>query len=86
MGNSLPAPKQAAVGLIDQIEGFKLYLSKAEHDSLRRLDLPQKTLQLYEELLPFAIALDLETAWSDQFTEVLAAANWESDKTSGRSS
>lgn len=74
----MPAPKQTAVGMLDEIEGFKLYLSKAEHDSLKRLDLPEKTPQLYEALLPFAIALDLETQWSDQFTEVLAAANWDS--------
>ena len=38
------------------------------------MDIPEKTPQLYEELLPFAIALDLETQWSDQFTEILAAA------------
>jgi uncharacterized membrane protein YgcG len=80
----MPAPKQTAVGMLDQIEGFKLYLSKAEHDSLKRLDLPEKTPQLYEELLPFAIALDLETQWSDQFTEVLAAANWDSAENSNR--
>ena len=80
----MPAPKQTAVAMLDEIEGFKLYLSKAEHDSLKRLDLPEKTPQLYEELLPFAIALDLETQWSDQFTEVLAAANWDSDENSHR--
>ncbi|MFT6100956.1 MAG: putative membrane protein [Arenicella sp.] len=51
---------------------------------MKRLDLPEKTPQLYEELLPFAIALDLETQWSDQFTEVLAAANWDSAENSNR--
>ncbi len=80
----MPAPKEPAVGLLDQIEGFKLYLAKAEHDSLKRLNLPEKTPQLYEELLPYAIALDLETQWSGQFTDVLAAANWDSGSDSGR--
>lgn len=70
----LPSPKLAGQKLINKIEGFKLYLSKAEHESLKRLDLPNKTPQLYEELLPFAIALDLETQWSDQFIDVLADA------------
>jgi hypothetical protein len=70
----MPAPKHAARKMLDQIEGFRLYLAKAEHDSLKRLDIPEKTPQLYEELLPFAVALDLETQWSDQFTEILAAA------------
>lgn len=71
----LPAPKKASRGLLDQIEGFRLYLAKAEHDSLKRLDLPTKTPQLYEELLPFALALDLETEWSDQFVDVLNEAD-----------
>ena len=70
----MPAPKKSARKMLDKIEGFRLYLVKAEHDSLKRLDLPEKTPQLYEELLPFAVALELETQWSDQFTEVLAAA------------
>ena len=70
----MPAPKQAGQKLIREIEGFKLYLSKAEHESLKRLKLPEKTPQLYEELLPYAIALDLETQWSDQFVAVLAKA------------
>ena len=70
----LPAPKRGARKLLDKIEGFRLYLSKAEHDSLKRLTLPTKTPQLYEELLPYAVALDLETEWSDQFTQILALA------------
>lgn len=70
----MPAPKALGQRLIEQIEGFRLYLSKAEHESLQRLSLPEKTPQLYEQLLPYAIALDLETEWSDQFTQVLDAA------------
>ncbi|MFT4629852.1 MAG: hypothetical protein ACI8PV_000966 [Dinoroseobacter sp.] len=70
----MPAPKHTARKMLDQIEGFRLYLAKAEHDSLKRLDIPEKTSQLYEELLPFAVSLNLETQWSDQFTEILAAA------------
>lgn len=70
----MPAPKQKGQRLIEQIEGFRLYLAKAEHDSLKRLELPEKTPKLYEQLLPYAIALDLETQWSEQFTDVLTAA------------
>ncbi|MGH1540050.1 MAG: DUF2207 domain-containing protein [Arenicella sp.] len=76
----MPAPKVAGRMMMDKIEGFRLYLSKAEHDSLQRLTLPEKTPQLYEELLPFAIALDLETHWSGQFVDVLAKARQQGDK------
>jgi hypothetical protein len=62
------ASKKTERKMLDQIEGFRLCLAKAEHVSLKRLEIPEKTPQLYEELLPFAIALDLETQWSDQFT------------------
>ena len=39
----MPAPKHTARKMLDQIEGFRLYLAKAEHDSLKRLDIPEKT-------------------------------------------
>jgi len=73
-GYLMPAPKKAAGEKMDYIEGFRLYLAKAEHESLKRLDLPTKTPQLYEDLLPFAIALDLETQWSEQFANILCEA------------
>ena len=57
--------------LIDEIEGFKLYLSTAEQHRLNALHPAKKTPELFENLLPYAIALGVENEWSEQFTEIL---------------
>ncbi len=70
----LKAPTLAGRKIMDQIEGFKLYLSVAEKERLNLLNPPEKTPALFEKYLPFALALDVENAWSEQFAEVLAQA------------
>jgi uncharacterized membrane protein YgcG len=57
----------------DQIEGFRRYLGVAEEDRLNALNPPEKTPELFERFLPFAIALDVENAWAKRFAGVLAA-------------
>jgi len=59
---------------MDQIEGFKLYLSVAEKERLEALNPPDKTPELFEKYLPFALALGVENQWSEQFADVLSAA------------
>jgi uncharacterized membrane protein len=60
---------------MDRIEGFKLYLSVAEKDRMNFHNPPERTPELFEKFLPFALALGVEQAWSEQFAEVLAAAS-----------
>ncbi len=59
---------------MDQVEGFKMYLSVAEKERLELLHPPDKTPELFEKYLPYAFALDVENEWSEQFAEVLAQA------------
>ena len=70
----LKAPTFAGRKLMDEIEGFKLYLSVAEQERLNLLNPPEKTPELFEKYLPFALALDVENEWSEQFATVLASA------------
>lgn len=70
----LKAPTLRGRRLMDQIEGFKMYLSVAEQDRLNLLSPPEKTPALFEKYLPYALALDVENEWSEQFAEVLARA------------
>jgi uncharacterized membrane protein YgcG len=58
----------------DQIEGLKLFLAVAEADRLRVLNPPDFTPALYEELLPYAIALGVEMVWSRHFAAALGAS------------
>jgi uncharacterized membrane protein YgcG len=73
----LKAPSLKGRRVMDQIEGFKLYLSVAEKDRLELQHPPEKTPELFEKYLPYALALDVENEWSEQFAEVLAQAQTE---------
>ena len=70
----LKAPTLMGRKLMDKIEGFKLYLSVAEKERLNILNPPEKTPELFEKYLPYALALDVEHEWSEQFATVLAAS------------
>jgi uncharacterized membrane protein YgcG len=70
----LQAPSRAGRRIMDHIEGFKQYLGVAEEDRLEFLNPPEKTPELFERFLPYAIALNVENAWANRFVGVLAAA------------
>ncbi|MEE9447373.1 MAG: DUF2207 domain-containing protein [Arenicellales bacterium] len=66
----LKAPTPFGQKVLDEIEGFRLYLATAEQNRLDVLHPPEKTPELFEKLLPYAIALGVENQWGEQFTEV----------------
>jgi uncharacterized membrane protein YgcG len=70
----LKAPSTEGRKILDQIDGFRQYLSVAEEDRLEFLNPPKKTPELFERFLPYAIALNVENSWANRFTGVLAAA------------
>ena len=59
--------------LLDEMLGFKDFLEIAEKDELNLRNPPEKTPELFETMLPFALALGVEQAWSERFAKVLAA-------------
>lgn len=73
----MPAPTQKGQKIRAEIEGFKLYMEKAEKQQLNaRKDVlsgqePPMTKDRYETFLPYAIALDVEKPWSKYFEKVL---------------
>ena len=69
----LKQPTLAGRKIMDQIEGFRMYLTTAEAAELAQAA-PAKTPQLYERLLPYAIALGVENEWANQFSTVLQSA------------
>ena len=70
----LKAPTLSGRKTMDEIEGFKLYLSAAEKERLEILNPPDRTPKLFEKYLPYAMALDVENQWNKQFADVLSAA------------
>ncbi len=73
----LKAPTVQGRRIMDQLEGFKMYLSVAEKERLNLFNSPQKTPELYEKFLPWALALEVEQQWSEQFSEILEKASRE---------
>ncbi|VVC75018.1 hypothetical protein AQUSIP_02930 [Aquicella siphonis] len=69
--NILKAPTRDGRRLMDKIEGFKLFFKTTEKYRLQQMSAPQKTPELYEKYLPYAIALDVENEWSAQFNDIL---------------
>jgi uncharacterized membrane protein YgcG len=71
-------PSEAGRRLLDEIEGLRQYLSVAEADELKRLagpqTLPDVDATRYEQLLPYALALDVEDAWTRRFVTAVGAA------------
>jgi uncharacterized membrane protein len=57
--------------LMNQIEGFKMYLEAAEKDRLNFRNPPQKTPTLFEKYLPYALALDVEQKWAEHFSDII---------------
>jgi len=70
----LQAPTLEGRRIMDEIEGFRMYLSTAEQERLNLLHPPERTPELFEKYLPYAMALDVENEWGEQFQDVFAAA------------
>ncbi len=56
--------------VLDETDGFREYLEIAEKDELNLRNPPEKTPQLFEAYLPFALALGVEQKWAERFTKV----------------
>ncbi len=63
-----------ALNLRDECEGMALYIRTAETERFRHLNPPERTPKLYTELLPYAVALNLEKAWGENCADVLDKA------------
>jgi uncharacterized membrane protein YgcG len=68
----LRAPTVQGRKVMDQIEGFRMYLDTAEKNRLNFTDEPQMTAKRFEAILPYAIALGVEKPWSERFEGELA--------------
>lgn len=59
--------------LLDEMLGFKDYLEIAEKEELNLRNPPEKTPELFEAYLPFALALGVDQQWSERFASLLAS-------------
>lgn len=72
----MPAPTQKGQATRTEIEGFKLYMEKAEKLQLNAVDVgldapPPMTTERYEKFLPYAVALGVEEPWTRHFERLI---------------
>ncbi len=70
----MKAPTRIGRKLLDEVEGFREYLVVAERDELRFKNPPEKTPQLFERYLPYALALDVADVWGEKFSAIIEQA------------
>ena len=68
----LKAPTMRGRRFLDEAEGLRMYLEVAEKDELNFKHPPDKTPELFEHLLPYAMALDVEQRWAEKFSSVFS--------------
>lgn len=72
----MPAPTKKGQAIRTEIQGFKLYLEKAEKYQMNAVDIHSghplpMTKERYEKFLPYAIALGEEKPWTKYFEKTL---------------
>jgi uncharacterized membrane protein YgcG len=72
------APTALGRPIMDQLDGFRLYLETAESDRLN-YQAPEFTAARFEALLPYAVALDVEKPWADAFAAAFQRAHPDAD-------
>jgi hypothetical protein len=72
----IKAPTLLGRRLLDHIEGLRLYLNVAERQDIesRHRDAPPQTLEEFERLLPYAVALDAADTWGRRFADAIRRA------------
>jgi uncharacterized membrane protein YgcG len=71
----MKAPTFAGRRLMDQVEGFKMFLGAVDGDRLNRAAPPEQTPAVFEKFLPYALALDVEQDWAEKFSGTLSGAS-----------
>jgi hypothetical protein len=67
----MPVPTRRGARARDQLLGLREYIRRAEKGELEFRHAPEKTPELFEEILPYAIALDVTDLWLREFRELL---------------
>jgi uncharacterized membrane protein len=71
--------------ILSEAEGLKLYMDTAEKERLEMFNPPDETPELFERLLPYALALDVAKTWGNRFEKVLTQAGYKPEWYSGPS-
>lgn len=68
-------PSEEKLALQSQVEGFKMYMGAAENAQIQHFNPPAMTPEIFEKLLPYALALSVDEVWGEKFQNYLASSN-----------
>ena len=71
------AQTELGAQVMAELEGFKMYIGTAEKQWLDGLTPLDRTPEHFEEMLPYAVALDVENQWCEKFDNVLEKYSYE---------
>ncbi len=75
----MPKRTEDGVLLVEEIAGFKEYLSVAEKDRIDFVNAPDKDPKSFERFLPYAMVFKVEKAWASKFKDIYTnkdSAHW----------
>jgi len=72
----MPAPSRKGQDVRTHLQGFRLYMEKAEKLQLNTVEVgsdapPPMTVERYEKFLPYAVALGVEKPWTKHFERLI---------------
>jgi len=70
-GRHMPAMTAAGARVRREVEGLEEYIRRAEKAEIEFRDAPERTPELFSQLLPYAVALDVSDIWVRQFDGLL---------------
>lgn len=73
-GFLIKRPGERKLYLQSQVEGLKMYMDTAEEKQLQFFNPPTVTPEIFEQLLPYAIALDMEDVWGEKFESTILSS------------
>ncbi len=72
----MKAPTPEGRRILDEIEGFRMFLEKAEKERLKKLYPEDSMPTIFERFLPHALALDVDDNWAGAFADELEKADY----------
>ena len=69
-------PTVEKLNLQEEIRAFKQYIEMNVVDHEKLVNAPKRDIAHFESLLPYAYALDIESKWSDSFSDLLTKSNY----------
>jgi Predicted membrane protein (DUF2207) len=72
-GSFLPARSLAGARALGKVRGFAEFLGRVEKDHIERME---KSPELFEKYLPYAMALGVENKWAQAFGRITVQPKW----------